>query len=426
MTYRALFALREFRALFASSALSVAALMMEMLALSALVYASTGSPLLAAIAYLGGFLPQALGALTLLSLADRLPPRAAMVGWRLVHAALIATFAAGVLPVGAMLALIMLAGLGDAVVAAVNGAVVVDVLPDGAYVLGRSALNISTGAMQIAGFAGGGTLLALVGPHGAFWAAAGLGAAGAVILRLGMRRRTPRRVERASVAETWCGNRVLLGRRRLRNLLLAQWLPNGLIVGAEAMFVPYAGDAAGALFLAAAAGMLAGDLVIGRWTAPARRAALGLPLYALLAVPYLAFPLRPGVAWAGVLVAVASFGYAATLTVQERFVAAVPGDLLAQGLGLAGSGMLTVQAVAAAGVGVVAELATPAAAITVAALGSLLSTVLLFRRAGDLRPGEVARPTARDQRADGSGACRRSRPAPAGGPGRGWRWRPGR
>jgi MFS family permease len=380
ITYRALFVLREFRALFGATAISVAGKTMEMLALSALVFAYTGSPLLAAIAYLGGFLPQAVGALTLLSLADRLPPRAAMVGWQLVHATLIATFAVGLLPIWAMLALIMLTGLGDAVAAAVTGGVVVDVLPADAYVVGRSALNISAGAMQIIGFAVGGTLLALIGPTGAFWAAAGLGVVGAVIIQLGLRRRSPRMVDRASVTATWRGNRILLGQRRLRNLLLAQWLPNGLIVGAEAMFVPYAGKAAGVLFLAAAAGMLIGDVVVGRWTGPARRATLGLPLSALLAMPYLAFALRPTVVWAAGLVALASFGYAATLTVQERFVAEVPGDLLAQGLGLAGSGMLTMQAIGATAVGTVAELVTPAVAMTVAALGSLVATGLLFGR----------------------------------------------
>jgi hypothetical protein len=100
----------------------------------------------------------------------------------------------------------------------------------------------------------------------------------------------------------------------------------------------------------------------------------------VLAVPSRASALRPGVIWAAGLVALASFGYAATLTVQERFVAEVPGDLLAQGLGLAGSGMLTMQAVAAAAVGTVAQFLTPATAMTIAALGSLLATALLFGR----------------------------------------------
>ncbi|MEV4537576.1 MFS transporter [Asanoa sp. NPDC049518] len=377
VTYRAVFALREFRALFVSGAISVAAKTIELLALSALVFVHTGSPLLAAVAYLGGFLPQALGALTLLSLADRLPARAALVWWRLVHAGLIATFATGLLPIWAMLVLIMVTGVGDAVVGAVNNAVVVEVLPADAYVVGRSALNASTGAMQIVGFALGGTLLALIGPTVAFWVAAGLGVLGAAMVQIGLHERPPRTVGRASVGTTWSGNRRLLGEPRLRNLLLAQWLPNGLIVGAEAMFVPYAGNAAGVLFVGAAAGMLVGDVVIGRLTGPELRARIGYPLYALLALPYLAFVLHPNVAWATGLVTLASFGYAGTLAIQEQFVADVPEDLLGQGLGLAGSGMLTVQAIGATTVGALAELVTPAVAMTVAALGSLLVTATL-------------------------------------------------
>jgi MFS family permease len=382
VTYREIFARREFRALFASSAIAVAGKTMEMLALSTVVYVHTHSPLLAAVAYLGGFLPQAVGALTLLSLADRLSPRAALVTWSVVNAAVVAVLALGVLPVWAMLMLIMFAGLGEAVVGAVGGTVVVDVLSGGAYVLGRSVLNISVGGMQIVGYAIGGALLALAGSAGAFWAAAGLALVTATISRFGLRKRPPRTVGRASLAETWRGNRVLFGRRATRTLLLAQWLPNGLIVGAEAMYVPYAGEAAGALFAAAAGGMLLGDLVIGRWTRPALRSRLGLPLYSLLAVPYLAFAVRPSPYLATALVAVASFGYAATLTLQERFLAVVPDELLGQGLGLAGSGMMTMQAVAAAAVGTVAELFTPGVAMALAAAGSLAASFALLARPG--------------------------------------------
>ena len=80
-TYRELFANREFRAFFAGNAAGVAGQTMQMLALSALVYATTGSPLLAALALFGGLLPQAIGAMTLLALADRVPPRGFLAGW---------------------------------------------------------------------------------------------------------------------------------------------------------------------------------------------------------------------------------------------------------------------------------------------------------------------------------------------------------
>jgi MFS family permease len=383
-TYRQIFSFREFRAMFVATCVGVLGGTMRMLAVSALVYASTGSPLLAALAYLGGFLPQALGAMTLLSLADRLPPRAAMASWRAANAAVSMVLALGFLPVWAMLALLLFLGLGDAVVGAIGSSIVVDVVPAGSYVLGRSTLNIAIGGMQIVGYAVAGTLLTLAGPGTALWVSASLAIVSVPILRFGLNRRSPRAKGRATVALTFAGNRVLLGDPMMRRLLLAQWLPNGLIVGAEAMYVPYARNAAGAMFAAAAAGMLVGDIVIGRWTSPQWRSVLPLPLYALLAVPYLAFVLHPGPLLATALVAVASFGYAGTLVLQERFVAVVPDHLLGQGMGLANSGMMTGQAVCAAVVGAAAELATPATAMTMAAVASLaVSAVLLW----PLRPG---------------------------------------
>jgi len=377
-TYRQIFRIREFRVMFVATSLGVLGGTMRMLAVSALVYASTGSPLLAALAYLGGFLPQAFGALTLMSLADRLPPRAALASWRTVHATVSTVLAIGVLPVWAMLMLLLVLGLGDAVVGAVGSSVVVDIVPEGSYVLGRSTLNIAIGGMQIVGYAVAGAFLALAGAGGALWVSASLALASVPILRFGLNRRPPRAKGRATVALTWAGNRVLFGDPTTRRLLLAQWLPNGLIVGAEAMYVPYAGNAAGAMFAAAAAGMLVGDVVVGRWTSPQWRAAFPLPLYTLLAVPYLGFVLQPGPVLATVLVAVASFGYAGTLALQERFVAVVPDHLLGQGMGLANSGMMTGQAVCAAVVGVAAELASPATAMTLAALASLAVSVVLL------------------------------------------------
>ena len=57
---------------------------MSGLALGTLIYAATGSPLLSALGMFGPSLAQVIGATTLLSAADRLPPRAAMTGSCLV------------------------------------------------------------------------------------------------------------------------------------------------------------------------------------------------------------------------------------------------------------------------------------------------------------------------------------------------------
>ena len=395
-TYREVFAVAEFRALFAGSAAEVAGGTMTMLALSTLVYAHTGSPFLAAVAYLAGFLPQAAGSLLLGGLADRLPPRPLIAGWELARAGLLVVLALGVLPVWGMLGLVLAFGLLEPVAGAGRLALVADLLPGNGYVLGRSVLNIAVGATQIAGFGGGGLLLTLIGPRAALWTGAGIAVAVALVYRFGLRARKPRAVERRQAGAA----RELLGDRDVRGLLLVQWVPNGLIVGAEAMYVPFAGDSAGVLFVAAAGGMLAGDAVVGRWTTPALRQRLAVPLYALLAVPYLLFVVRPGVWAAAALVAVASFGFAGHLGTQERYLAAVPERVRGRALGLAGSGMLTAQALAASLTGAVAEAASAPVAMSLVAVASLAATAALSRR---LLPPKRLTPVS-----DADGATRRA------------------
>jgi predicted MFS family arabinose efflux permease len=313
----------------------------------------------------------------LLSQADRVPPRGFLAAWDCVRAAGALLLASSVLPVWGIFALIMSLGVVDAVASAVRTAVLVDVLPRDGYVLGRSVLNITVGAMQIVGFGVGGTLLAAVGPRAALLVSAALALTTALVTRLGLRPRAPKATGAATIRTTTDGNKRLLGDRATRSLLLAQWIPNGLIVGAEALFVPYAGDAAGALFVAAAAGMLVGDVVFGRWVPRELRNRLVIPLRLLLAAPYLLFLLQPAVWIAVVAVGVASVGYAASLALQDQFLAVVPENLRAQGLGLAGSGMMTAQALSATVVGLGAELFTPAISIAAAAVLSLLVTAAL-------------------------------------------------
>ena len=98
-----------------------------------------------------------------------------------------------------------------------------------------------------------------------------------------------------------------------RPLYIALWVPNGLIVGCESLFVPYGhagsaghGAVAGWLFAATAAGMMAGDLLIGRFVPPRWRDLFIGPLRLLLAVPYLFQHMFPswftGIAFAGIII----------------------------------------------------------------------------------------------------------------------------
>lgn len=411
-TYRDVAAAPEFRALFAGRAALSAAATIQMLAMAVLVYSGTGSPLLAALAFLAGSLPQVLGAMTLLAVADRMRPRRLLAGWALLRALAVALLALGVLPVWAALVLLMVAGAGDGVAGAAGYALLADVLP-GRYVLGRSVLNAADGLMQVIGYGAGGVVIAALGAGPALWIAAALVAGGAALYRGGLADRPARSHGRASVRGTWRSNLALLGNARVRTLLLAQWLPNGLIVGAEALYVPYAGRAAAVLFTCAAAGMMLGDAVVGRWTTPQQRRRLSLPLYGLLAAPYLAFPAHPGTAAAAALVAAASFGYAACLGLQEQLLEAAPLALRGQALGLAGAGMMSTQAIAAAAAGALATRVPAAAVMGIAGAASLLAAVALLARR---RGGEAATPGARRRRRRGP-ACAAARPS-APGPGR--------
>jgi MFS family permease len=372
-TYRRLFAVAEFRALFAAQLAAACGMTMQGLALSVLVYDRTRSPLLAAVAISGVYVPQAIGVMTLSSAADRLPPRLLLAGSDAVRAASFALLAAGVLPVWLMLAVITAPGLLYGAVGGARYLLLTDILPADGYILGRSALTIAVGGMQIVGYAVGGTVLAEVGPLPAMRIATVLAAAAFCGDRFGLRARPAQGQGRVSLRASWQGNRALLADRRLGRLLLGQWVPNGLIVGVEALYVPYAGRQAAILFIASAAGMLVGYYVIGR-----ARSKPSLPLYLLLAAPYLVFVTHPALPVAAALSAVACTGYAGTLGLQQLFADAIPAGQRGQAFSLAAAGQLTAQGVAAWASGALAELVPVSTAIAIIAALSVLSSLVLL------------------------------------------------
>ena len=89
-SYRSVFAVSEFRALWFSYVLSAGGDRLALVAMTLLVYARTKSPLLAAITFAAGFVPYLFGGLFLSGLADRLPRRTVMVACDVVRAVLVA------------------------------------------------------------------------------------------------------------------------------------------------------------------------------------------------------------------------------------------------------------------------------------------------------------------------------------------------
>ncbi|GGU89356.1 membrane protein [Streptomyces filipinensis] len=375
--YRSLFRTPEFTPLFLGSAAQTAAQTVGGLALGTLVYRATGSPLLSAVSMFGPSLAQVLGASFLLSGADRLPPRTALGAIALVFAAGTAVQAVPGLPVGATLGVVLVLGLVASLGGGVHWGLLNEVLDKGRYLPGRSLFNMMGGLMQIAGFATGGALLAALSPRVCLLAAAGLYLLAALVLRLGLTARPPRAAGRPSAAATWRTNALLWSSRPRRLTYLGLWLPNGMVVGCESLYVAYAPHAAGTLFACGAFGMFAGDVAVGRLLPPAVRRRLATPLLLLLAAPYLVFCARPPLPVAAVCVAVASVGFGASLLQQERLVELTPGELAGQALGLHSAGMLTLQGVSATVAGTLAQLTSPAVGMTVMAAGSVCVTLAL-------------------------------------------------
>ncbi|WP_306204191.1 MFS transporter [Actinoplanes sp. RD1] len=387
--YSDVFAVPAFRAVLGGFSLMLISDTVKMLALSVLVYASTGSPLLAAVAYVSGFLPQALGGTFLLALADRWRPRRLMAGYDVARAAVVIVLALGVLPPATAMLLVFAAGVFAPVAQAARAALTADLLTGDAYVLGRSLFTVISGAMQVVGAAVGGLLITATGPYGALWAAAAACLGSALLSRWGLPDLAPRTTAaHGTVKATWQVNKALLRTPTIRRLLLAQWLPSSLAVGAEGVVVPYTASlgresAAGLLLAAAAGGMLLGDLVIARFVAPAWRERLTPWLAVLLGAPLIAYAGNPGLTLAAAVLTVATFGSAYQLGLARRFLEAVPDDRRGQAFGLATTGIMVAQGLAVAAAGALAELVPPGMAIATAGACSAIAALALHRT---LRP----------------------------------------
>jgi predicted MFS family arabinose efflux permease len=325
----------------------------------------------------GPSLAQVLGATFLLSGADRLPPRTALAGLSLAFATVTAVLAVPGLPVAAVFAVVLAQGLVAALGGGVRWGLLNEILPKDGYLPGRSVFNMMGGLMQIIGYALGGLLVTALSPHTVLLLAALLHATASATARLGLTARPARASGRPSAAETWRVNAVLWSSRPRRLVYLGLWLPNGLVVGCEALFVSYDPGAAGTLFACGALGMLAGDLAVGRLLPPAVRTRLATPLLLLLATPYVFFALHPPLPVAALCATLASVGFGASLVQQERLMALTPAELSGHALGLHSAGMLTLQGVGAVVAGTVAQLTSPATAMAVMAAASITVTVAL-------------------------------------------------
>ena len=383
-TYREVFAAREVRVLFGSFLLRAVSTTTEILGLSVLVLATTGSVFWSAVAYGIGFAPQLVGGSLFTSLADRLPARTLLVASMLVRA--VPGLLIGLvvhLPVAVMLVLVAVVGAFDPVGAAASGRLTRTLLSGDRFVVGRSLLSAVVSVAQVLGLALGGVLLLMFSPRGLLLVSGGALVAGALVARLGLGQHPATYATQVggTIRATFRGNSRLLADANMRRLLLAQWVPAWLVTGVEALVVGYvahrgwATSGASLLLAAVPVGMLVGDVAVGRGLAPHRREQLSFPLALLVGlalVPW-AFGLPYGAVVA--LAATCGLGFAYHVGLQRRFADALPESDQGLGFGLLSSGLMGGQGLGPVAAGALAAALGPA--VAVATLGAVAALSVL-------------------------------------------------
>jgi predicted MFS family arabinose efflux permease len=383
VTYRQVLAEPVFRVLFWTRSAAIGADTLRTVALSVLVFTSTGSAFLGALAFGASFLPQVVGGLVLGALPDLVRPRVLIVGGYVVEALGAAAIALARPPVWACLAIVAGIGCLAPVFNGTVGRLTAESLTGDAFVLGRSLFQLASSAAQLLGLAAGGVAAATLGPEGALLTAAGVHLTSALAARILLPDLPApgREGERAVLARSWRGNRALLGDPVVRRLLLAMWLPPAFVTGAESLLVPYAllrdfpEVAPGLLLACVPVGMFAGNLVVGRLLTPMTRERTVPALVALLGVPLLPFAFDIGMVVAGVLLALTGFGFAYGLGLQRRFRDAVPAESTGQGFGLMSTGLMTLQGVGPAAFGLLTEAVPVGVSMALGGVAAVLASI---------------------------------------------------
>src|SRR5215472_14307786 len=227
-TFRDVFAVREFRALWFSEILSVAGDRLALVALTLLVYDRTRSPLLAAAAYAAGYVPWVVGGLFLADLADRRPRRQVMVACDAVRAVLVAVMAVPGVPLGALVALLFAATMFAPPFESARAAITPDILQGERYVLGTAVIQTTYYVAQFIGAVAGGVAVAFIGVRNALVVNAVTFVLSGLLVGLGTRRRPaaarPETVQPSPLARMRQGFRLVFGDRALSTLLLLGWL----------------------------------------------------------------------------------------------------------------------------------------------------------------------------------------------------------
>ena len=409
-TFRDVFAVGEFRALWFSQVLSVAGDRLALVALTLLVYHRTGSPLLTAIVYAAGYLPWVIGGLFLAELGDRLSRRSVMVTCDVVRAVLVGAMAVPGVPIGALVVLLFAATMFAPPFESARAAITPDILQGERYALATSVITTTSLAAETIGAVGAGLAVAFIGVRRALVIDAATFVVSALLIALGTRARPAAAktgtVQQSPLARMRGGFGLLFGDPALRTLLLFGWLVAFYTIP-QGVAAPYAHALGGGPI---ATGVILASTVLSttiatplftRFVRPRRRLAYMGPLAVLTCGTLVLAALRPGLTASLVIFSLSAAGGVYQIAANTAFVVRVPNERRAQAFGIANMGVIVGQGAAFVAAGAAAEVVPPAVVIAVGGgVGAIVGVFLTLRwrhvsppggrHAAGRRPGHAA------------------------------------
>ncbi len=434
VTFRDIFAVSEYRAVYLELLLSWVGDYLARAAITVLVYQRTGSVLLSAATFAMSYLPGLVGGPLLSALAERYPYRRVMVACGLARTAMILVVLIPGMPVAALLAVLFLVTLGSIPAQAARSAMLPLLLSRGQFAVAMAANATTTQAAQVIGYLAGATLTAAVNPRLAIGLNALAFGVGAVVVLLGVRHRPAAfsQAERTHLLrETGQGFRLVFGNRVLRSIVLLVFSMAAFAIVPEGLAAAWAaqenadsvnrGVDQGIIMASGPVGFVIGGVAFSRLAGPRMRHRLIRPLAVLaplVLVPALAAPPVPVVALLTMASGVAMGGLMPTLNTQ--FVLALPHGYRARAFGVVQQGLQLSQGGAVLLTGTLAERSSVPMVVglwSMAGVGLMLVLVLRWPAASVVDGAiEEAAQAAPPPPADGN--ARHTRPRVSGAAGR--------
>jgi MFS family permease len=392
-SFRDVFAVAEFRALWSAQLLSVVGDQLARVALTVLVYDRTRSALLAAITFAVSIVPTFIGGVTLAWLADKYPRRAVMIVCDVLRALLVLVMVVPGMPLAGMVALLFLVTLIGAPFTSARAAIYPDVLTGERYVLGTAVTLTTYQLAQVFGFALSGAVVGFFGARTSLVVDAATFAGSALIIRARVRQRlAPAAGSRhgsSRLADIVAGARLVFARRALRTPMLFGWLA-AFYVAPEGVAAPLAHDlgggaaAVGVVLAAGAFGQTAGAIMFSRFVSAPTRLRFMSPLAVAACGILCLFVWQPGLAVSLLILFASGLCGCYQLAANAAFVTAAPPERRSQAFGLAQGGISLGQGAVMILAGAAAQHYAPARVIAVCgAVGAMVALAVAASAAGD-------------------------------------------